>query len=399
MVKSKLKRNLYLIYTFSFFAYFNGFTLIQALYFNELLNSLSLAMSILGLIPIYVIILEVPTGILSDNLGRKKTMIAGIIAQIISIGFYYLASKFYPYPMLATGAFFTGLTISLFSGTNEAFTFETTKALDNEDTFANIWGKVKSTIKFSESISAVIAGTLAYKYSYNLVLAMTAICSVLALISCLFLKNVKEVKKVSKENYISTIKAAFIQFIKNKRLRNITLCRSFSMSLHDATHKLEVVYFETLVPLQFVGYARALKKFFSSISFWFAHKFINKFGNKNALYITEYFGASVKLVGLLLNNILSPFIIAFENFGYSSSVLNYTSLSQNEFSNEERATMASLSSLISSLILAISLTLIGYLADITDIRFALITFTCLVYLLPLLIRKIFKKEIIKQAAE
>ena len=66
---------------------FKLYGVIAILYYMQVTNSMALAMSIFSIATISSCIFEIPTGIISDKIGRKKTIILGSIFSLTYIVF------------------------------------------------------------------------------------------------------------------------------------------------------------------------------------------------------------------------------------------------------------------------------------------------------------------------
>jgi len=75
---------------FNFFTDFNLYGEILVLYFVKLTASYMLEMNLFSIIMISSAVFELPTGIFSDFIGRKKTMMLGAVCSVLLIIFTQL---------------------------------------------------------------------------------------------------------------------------------------------------------------------------------------------------------------------------------------------------------------------------------------------------------------------
>ena len=82
-----LSRNIRLITFFNFFLDFRLFAPVAILYFQSITGSFALGMSVFSLVFISAAFFEIPTGIFSDKIGRKKTIVLRTLATITALVF------------------------------------------------------------------------------------------------------------------------------------------------------------------------------------------------------------------------------------------------------------------------------------------------------------------------
>src|SRR5436190_8629871 len=115
-------RNLRLLGWFNFWADFRPYGLIAILYYSQVSWSYALGMSIFSAAMLAQAVFEIPTGVLSDMVGRKKTVVYGAVAGVFALIFYAIGGTYWA---LLTGAIFEGLGRAFYSGNNEALLYDT----------------------------------------------------------------------------------------------------------------------------------------------------------------------------------------------------------------------------------------------------------------------------------
>ncbi|PIV70709.1 hypothetical protein COW57_03770, partial [Candidatus Roizmanbacteria bacterium CG17_big_fil_post_rev_8_21_14_2_50_39_7] len=146
------QKNIKLLAWFNFFTDFKLYSAIAILYFVHVTGSLALGMSIYSIASISDALFEVPTGILSDMVGRKNTIVLGSIASVAYALCYALGGS---YLMLALGAVFQGLSVAFYSGNNDALLHDSLKESGNEKKFHTYLGKLSSLFQLALALGAV----------------------------------------------------------------------------------------------------------------------------------------------------------------------------------------------------------------------------------------------------
>src|SRR5258706_13308751 len=108
-----VSRNLRLLGWFNFWADFRPYAPIAILYYAQVSGSYALAMSIYSVVMLSQSLFEMPTGVLSDMVGRKKTVVYGAVAGVFALTFYAIGGTYWA---LLVGAIFEGLGRAFYSG-------------------------------------------------------------------------------------------------------------------------------------------------------------------------------------------------------------------------------------------------------------------------------------------
>lgn len=105
-----------------------------------------------------LVILEIPSGWISDVMGRRLTMIAGCIAEVSGFVLYPFAYSFMDFVVVET---LLAIGISLISGTDSALLYDTLLELGEAEQGIREEGRQLSFGHYSEAIAAVVGGLLA----------------------------------------------------------------------------------------------------------------------------------------------------------------------------------------------------------------------------------------------
>jgi len=180
-------RNIRLFYLFNFFLDFRLFAAIQILYFTQVAGSFALGMSIFSIVTVSSALLELPTGILSDFVGRKKTIVLGSSMNIAAFVLYALGGHYW---VLALGALFDGAAVAFFSGSNDAFLYETVKENGEEEKYPHYSGRASSMFQIALAIGSLLGGFAAI-ISFTLAMWLSVIPQIGCLIISLFMLEPK----------------------------------------------------------------------------------------------------------------------------------------------------------------------------------------------------------------
>ncbi len=383
-----LKRNIKLLSWFNFCTDFVFFAPVAIIYFAKVAGSITLGMSIFSVAYVTSALFEVPTGIISDLVGRKKTILLGAVSSVICVILYALGSNYW---MMLLGAIFQGLSRSFYSGNNEALLHDTLRQSGQESEYHAYLGRTSSMFQIALAIASLTGGIMA-SWSFGLVVWASVVPQLCALI--LATQLVEPNARFGKEstNVYEHLEKALSEFRKNYKLRLLTVASVMRFSLGEAAFFLRSAFVNTLWPLWAVGAAQMLSNVFGALSFYFSGKIIDRFSPLKVLNFEIIFNRIVNLIALFFPTVASPILMSTTSLTFGAGTVAVNSLLQKEFTIKQRATMGSLNSLAGSVAFGVFSVLLGSIADAMNTATALII-AHLILLLPLIYyRKIFQKD-------
>ena len=120
---SGIQKNIRLFKIDAFLGGFWPLSTLAIIYFQQITQSYALAMLVWSISNLTQTFGEIPTGIYSDKIGRRKTLILASASILICFLLWALAGQFQQSLFLFIGAVFWGLSDSFLSGTNEALMY------------------------------------------------------------------------------------------------------------------------------------------------------------------------------------------------------------------------------------------------------------------------------------
>jgi len=366
------RKNVHLLSIFNFFIGFSLFTPLAIIYFSRISGSFALGTSVFGIIMLSSAIFEVPTGIWSDRIGRKNTIVLGSWARVIAFIFYALG---FSYWWLIVGAIFEGISRAFYSGNNDAFLRDTLADDNMEKEFHEYQGRVSSTEQLAMGISALLGGIIA-NFSFTYLLWLSVLSQfVILYISYKFVEP--RVRSNQDTNIFSNLKKAIRLFVTNKKLRLLSLASIWGYAISEIKWEFTSVFVATVWPIWAIGISRMLPSFGASLSFFFSGKIIKKYSEIKILLFDSILGKITSLIAFGIPNIFSPLFLSIPSVLYGVSSVAEKTLMHNEFTDNQRATMSSLNSLGGSIGFAVMSVFLGGLADIMGPAKALIILTLL----------------------
>ncbi|AWV88674.1 MFS transporter [Bradymonas sediminis] len=166
-----------------YIAVFNAFFWMPVffLYFGENLG-LARVLQLEGIYYAAVVVLEVPSGYISDRFGRKTTLLGASLMLVVAYLIFFFASSFSAFAaaqvVLAAG-------IALNSGTDTSFHYDSLTALGREVEYAQREAVAARSAMLATSLSALIGGGVAaidlrYAYGLSVIAAVAGLITVLS---------------------------------------------------------------------------------------------------------------------------------------------------------------------------------------------------------------------------
>jgi hypothetical protein len=100
--------------------------------------------------------------------------------------------------------------------------------------------------------------------------------------------------------------------------------------------------------------------------------------------------AIIRIIGLILNNTLTPFVSSLTNLGYGIGVTAQATLQQKEYNKSLRATMTSVCELLRGISIALFGYIFGIIADYTTPQTSLWCAVTLQIIIAILYKNLFK---------
>lgn len=308
-------------------------------------------------------LLDIPTGVIADHLGRKYVLIAGAVIDAVGSLLYGSIPNF---TIFLLGEFLMAVAISLINGADNALLYD---ALDEQGRLGElkaVTGKSSSINLFGMFLSAPIGSLIATKFGLNVPMLMTALPLLLAAIVAITINEPKLHRKQQKEDLLAIAKNGIKFFYNHKTLRllafdGIIVASSayFIVWLYQPLLQkihIPIFFFGFITPI-LVGSEMLVSANFRKIERWFGSS--KKYLAMSAIIIALAFiitGIFPSIITILL------FVIFAGGFGYTR--INLMSAYMNKFiPSEQRATILSTISMLRRFVLVILNPLIGFTAD------------------------------------
>ena len=363
---STLKSNLWKLYGYKLFSSFWLIAPILIPFYQSNGLSGTQVFVIQAIYALALLIFEIPSGYLSDVIGRKKTLIIGAVLLPIGVSVYAFSSTFIAF---AVAEIIVAIAGSMHSGTDSAMLYDTLLQLKQKSKYK----KTEGTANFFNSIgtaSASLLGgllaliTLRTPFYFNIATAIVLIPLAVSLI------EPKRKKSISKNHFQEILK--IVKYTLNhSKIRSLAIYFSLLLSTGIiGVWSYYMYYGELGLSVGLYGILFAVTGL--AIAFGSKHAdFIeNKIGRKNSLYLLLLISPIFLALGFIKSIFLIPFIFV-NAFLWGFSTPLFMEYINQLIKSDIRATVLSVNSMIGRSAYVILAPIFGKLIDVYSLSFAL----------------------------
>jgi len=196
------------------------------------------------------LIVEVPSGYLSDKFGHKRALMFGSFLMIVSAFSYVIWQNFFG-ACMGMVIFWTGA--AFHSGTLQAFVHETLRELGRDDDFAVVAARERRWA-MAGNIIFVATVPLTYQISPILPFIIGAFIHAIAFVLYAFMITPKKIHQKIQENVTDGF-FALIFIIKERKEIILFLFLGIVSSMHNKLPQFREIYFQEIgVPIWFFGF-------------------------------------------------------------------------------------------------------------------------------------------------
>ncbi len=344
-------------------------------------------------------IAEVPTGYIGDKYGKQKSIIIGLLLLSINAIFMIVNNFLVVFYILAM---IDAIAYAFISGSDRALLYEILEKMDIKDKYL----KINSYIMAIQSIvtsTAIFLGGIIVNYSWNLNYALTFISFLLATLAIIILfKNSQELNLDEEKEEIKKI--TYKNLKENISYKNINIFMlfflgvSFMDGFYSAYYNLNQIIFTKMeIKVALIGTFFTIAYLVNTFVYILVEPLCQKF-SKNKLYSFLLFLQGVLIIAISQSNnnvlilVISVVICAIPEMLF----IIYDSIIQDNIKENYRATILSISSLILSLIAALTYFLGGIFIEKFEISLILLNLGIVISILGAISNifiKVYKKKL------
>lgn len=351
--------NIRLLAWFNFFLELKFYNAIVLLYFAHVTGSYATALSIFGAAALSSAAFELPTGVFSDLIGRKWTLVLGAAAHAVGVLLYALGGDTL---LLLLGGISEGLGWALFSGNNAALLHDTLAETGQEANYQEFLGRTAAMEHAGTALVGISGGVLAALTSFAVVMWLSVLPQIVLIIIALRVRE-PQPHTAPPAHPIAHLRQAWAILRGHGPLRLMSLAGMVGYAVGESVYQLRVAFVERLWPLWAIGVARTLDNVMAAGSYYFSGRLIRRFGERGVLVSGGIVNRAVLALAYGVPTVCSPLLLSATSTLHGVTNVAQSGLMQRVFTPEQRATLGSLVALGSQGLFAVVSVLIGVLAD------------------------------------
>jgi len=185
--------------------------------------SLTQILLLQGILSIAMVVMEYPSGYISDRIGYRVSLTLASLLGLAGWGIYTLATSF---AHVMAAEILLGISLAFISGSDSALLYETLKADGSEQDYARHQGRMSGYAQGGEALGALFAGVF---YAYAPVLPFILQVGVWLLVLLLTRTMVEPTRIITSpaSHLAEALRSARYAFVENRGLRYTILINTF----------------------------------------------------------------------------------------------------------------------------------------------------------------------------
>lgn len=296
-----------------------------------------------------ILLMEVPTGWLSDVWTRKSTMIAGTLANVAGFTMLWFAHSFLD---TLWAQAMIGIGVSLFSGTNSAMLYDSLLECGQERHFRRAEGLRQGLGFYAVGLSSLVGGFF-YALDPALPMIATIATSALALVACFLMVEPVRHRVVSQKHPLADmIETTRYALHGHKEIAGIILLSSVLFATTKTLMWAQQPYYMLLdVPVVWFGVLFSISYVIAGLGGHFGHLLDGRFRNVRVLMAGLVFAFVTSLICGLWPGVHGIMLLLFSGtaiYGFCNPRVQ--DAINNRVDSSRRATILSAASLMMRLI-------------------------------------------------
>lgn len=321
--------------------------------------------SLWGIIVGTMFLTEVPTGILADRLGRKRSINVALALQVLGEVVYIFADSYWPF---ALAAMIGGLGFAFSSGCVEALAYDSLKTEGREDEMSKAMGFIGAAERLANLLAYAVGGLLVINLTQARFVMAIAVTACAVAVGCLVSFTLREppveIRQGSGDSSLKLLVDGVRTLRSNRQFHRLVLLALATIPFSNYLGLYQPRFVKVGVPPVWLGLARALGAGISILGARYAYRLEALLGTKaSLLLVTGLPGILYLVMAVVLHPVFSVLVFCTLYGSMSLKGPIFSGHLNRHIESKNRATVLSLISMFSGLYVALMGLLIGRIGD------------------------------------
>ncbi len=344
----------------------------------------TLIMSLYAIKFIIRTIFEIPSGVIADSLGRKKTLMVSFAGYILSFIIYFISGN---YLLLITASIVYGLSDAFRTGTHKAMIFDYLKLNNWKNQKVKYYGQTRSWSQLGSALSSLIGAFLVMitgNYAYIFLFSIIPYLAGMVILSTYPSQidkqtasdNVPPLRRIVIRTKETLLSLKVMQ--KNLSLIRVSSFSGYFMAVKDLIQPM-IVNLSLMFPVLYAFDKKQMSAIWIGIVYFVIY-FISAFASKYSVRVLERFRHYYRAMDILfivglLAGVITGMLTTFENYTWPVILMVLIFAIENArkpigvsclssiYDTSITATVLSMSSQLGSVIASMIALLLGFTID------------------------------------
>jgi MFS family permease len=312
-----------------------------------------------------IFLAEVPTGVIADRIGRKKSVVVALFIQFLGELFFLFSRSYFAFVLIAILA---GIGYSFLSGANEALIYDSLPAEDRDNRMKKAMGNIGGAYQLAFFVAPLLGGLVISELvtsKYLLGIGLTAASVLIAFLISLTLKEPPSEHKAAQINSFVILKNGLRQITRNRKIQWIAAVAIFTGTFSNTLVTLYQPYFVkfgliTSLPIGLALSLGGLAAFLIQKYIYVIEKKLGKYG----LFVISILPGIFYCLFALATNMMALMPLFIFSYAFADAKNPLISAYQNEqIEGQSRATAISLINMLNKIYVAILGLFLGWIAN------------------------------------
>ena len=321
--------------------------------------------SLTGIILVTLFLVEVPSGILADKIGRKRTYLLALAFQLAGEVIYVFAHSYWHF---AATAVIAGFNWAFVSGCVDALLYDSLKREGREEQMSKDAGLIKAASEGAAVLASLSGGVLVSELElprFVLAITLTALAVALALLVGFWLEEEVETESSTDQSPFDLLRDGLYLLRDNIALRRLVLLSIFASPLLNSFFNLYQPYLvKAQIQPVWLGLVRALLSLLGIVGSKYSYVLECLLGGRRSLLALVFApGALYLIVAFVYHPLLSALLICLIYGLACAQEPLFSHLYNTQIESRNRATVLSLISMLGGMYQALLIIIVGRIAD------------------------------------